>query len=866
MNPNNPLTHAGRAWLLAAALSLVGSSALVSCSDKYDLDEKTPAGWGSSIYSCLKDRGNFTNMVNLIDDLGYTDVLAKTGSKTLFAANDEAFDKFYQQNDWGVRSYKDLSVAQKKMLLFGSMVNNSYQLGYLSNTEGPVEGNCMRRESAIGVYDTIPMMRPADMPDTKYWARYKDREALVCMHDMSNVPIVHFIEAFLTNHKMTNEDYDFLNNHTTSRQPGDASFNGCNVVEEDVRCSNGFINVVDRVMTPLPNMASIIASQEDTKTFSALLDRFAAPYYIGDTEMEKYLAIDANVRTDSVFEKKYFAEKSRGGRVQQTPDQQAVPGTLTYDPGWNSLITTGDNSTVSAQTALQQDMAMMTVPSDAAMDDYLNNGAGIALKERYGTWDNVPEDVVQELINNNMHMSLINSVPSKFGTMLNDANDPLGIEEADIDRVVLGCNGAIYVTNRVFSPTTYVSVMFPCIVNEQLKILRWGIEHLNYGAYLNSLNSRYSFFIPSNNSLLTYIDPVSYGQTQTQILEFHYDETKANDNDKVYADVYNYDIVARQKLSAEPKARWGSWQCQNRLKQMLYDHIVIGDVEDGHEYYRTMGGSEIRVKNTAAGANGMTVEGSFQINDSGEPVPVAKIYDQTSTGNGKSYVLDKEPIYGTTKTVVDILADHEEFSEFLALLDASGVPTGVITKKACGSDHNIGLFSSYHYTVYVPTNESILAYQKAGKLPTVQDLEDDELALEANPEDEGAQKKKSQDSLLVSNFVKYHIQDNALFIGDDTEVAAGNTDPNTNVYETFAINPETEKFYRVKLAQKDANSITLTDNAGNTRHVLTTDKSLYNIMAREYLLSSESRKDADNVEYSASAVVHLIDGVLEYKK
>ena len=81
-------------WLLAVGggLLTVGGT-LTSCSE-YDLDEETPSGWDRSIYSWLKEQGDFTNMVRLIDDLNYTDVLARTGSKTLFAADDAAFERF----------------------------------------------------------------------------------------------------------------------------------------------------------------------------------------------------------------------------------------------------------------------------------------------------------------------------------------------------------------------------------------------------------------------------------------------------------------------------------------------------------------------------------------------------------------------------------------------------------------------------------------------------------------------------------------------------------------------------------------------------------------------------------------------------
>ena len=117
----------GRHLMLAAGVLLAGGSGLGSCS-QYDLDEKTPDGWNSSIYSWLDEQGTFTNTVRMIDDLGYRDVLAKTGSKTLFVADDAAYERFYRNNEWGVRSYDQLSTSQKKMLLFGSMIDNSFQV------------------------------------------------------------------------------------------------------------------------------------------------------------------------------------------------------------------------------------------------------------------------------------------------------------------------------------------------------------------------------------------------------------------------------------------------------------------------------------------------------------------------------------------------------------------------------------------------------------------------------------------------------------------------------------------------------------------------------------------------------------------
>ncbi len=827
-----------RNMLFKACFMLAVGLTMNSCT-QYDLDERDPEGWGASIYSWLVENGNYSNTVRMIDDLGYKEVLAKTGSKTLFVADDDAYARFFSNNSWGVRNYEQFSLSQKKLLLFGSMMDNSMQLNSLPSVEGtpPREGECMRRFASSTPFDSVAVLNANQMPDNPYWARYKaSGKPMVCMTDNSVVPLVQFIEKQLVNKRITNSDYDFLYNNTTNRKAGDASVNGVQVEEPNIKCSNGFIHKMSEVITPLPNMAELLATKKNVSVFNKLLNRFCAPYWVGESATTQYNYL-YNTNVDSVFQKRYFSEKSQDGNpVGATPNNKAVNGQLKYDPEWNAYYAGLDDQ--GGNIAMQRDMAVMMVPSDQAMEEYWESGAGKVLKDYYGTWENVPDEVVVKLLNNNMLSSFVSSVPSKFSGILNDANDPMGVEVGAIDSVYLGCNGAIYLTNRVYSPTAYVSVSFPALVNETMKILYWGIEQLQYNVYLNSLNSYYSFFIPTNKAMLEYIDPCSYGKNQTQLFRFHYDASKVNVADRVWASIWNYDTETGTVGDSIGMA--SNDQVRNRLKDILETHIVIGNVEDGHEYYRTKGGMELRVKNVNAGVNGMTVEGSYQTNE-GTPLRVSEIYDQTDGGNGKSYILDGQPILGTRRTVYDMLAERPEFSKFFELMEGSGVFEQIHNNRnACGGT-NVSVFNTYHYTIYVPTNESIEELQRQGKLSTWE-------AVEAF-EEAGNLTAKSRDSLQIVNFVKYHIQDNALFIGaaDDS-----------GDFETAVIDPSTERFYRVSARLSD-DGITIVDHAGNTRRVVTSNPNLYNIAAREFQYNSADATRATMIETSSTAVIHLID-------
>ena len=195
----------------------------------------------------------------------------------------------------------------------------------------------------------------------------------------------------------------------------------------------------------------------------------------------------------------------------------------------------------------------------------------------------------------------------------------------------------------------------------------------------------------------------------------------------------------------------------------------------------------------------------------------------------------------------DILSANDQYAKFLELMDGSGLfetlhATGS-RSSACGGT-NISLFSSYHYTVYVPSNEAIQALHDNGSLPTWSDVD------EAG--ERGDLAKKTADSLKIMNFVKYHIQDNAVFVG---------ASPVEADYETAVIDPKTERFYKLHVSST-GNAVNVTDNLGNTRHVVTSDERVFNKMAREFQYNERDAQKASQIETSSSAVVHLIDGAL----
>ncbi len=874
-----------RLWHYALCSLLVGGAGMTqSCKD--EILEGQPDWLGNSIYERLDENGNYTTVLKLIDDLGQHDVLSQTGSKTLFVADDAAFNRWYQTNSWGVRSYSDLSQAQKKLLLNNSMVNNAYLIELLSNVSGnpPEEGMCMRRATAVSIYDSVPQLLPAQMPQTVFWDAHRHKQkGIHLLKDNTTAPMIHFLPAYMRHNKITAEDLSILTNGEAT-SVSEAWVNGKKVTERDITCKNGYVQKVEGVIESSPNMAEILRQHQNMSRWSQLIDRFSAPYY-DESASENYQRLYGTDKTDSVYVLRYFSNVGIGGAMLNTaPDGTTVDATLAYDPGWNQYMYTNTMG-----YDLHYDAGAMIVPTDVALNEWWTNGGGKALKDEYGTWDNVPQLVLAELLNNNMLDNFSEHVPSKFSNILNDAKMEMGITPADVDSCFMGCNGVVYLVNKVFAPASYSSVSFPALVHQStMSAIYWAIKdptngkdesrnaNLNFAPYLNSMDTYYSLILPSNNSMLLYVDPASYGTNEPRLLAFYYD----NDKKRVTADRYACTITDGVITpDAEPLAKdINRTIVENRLIDILDNMIIVGNVEDGHTYYKTKGGNIIKVEN--AGQEGqMAFYGGWQIEQGGRaPVQEGGIYDQYSSGgNGKSYVVDQQMPMTAAQSVYQVLRDTERdgqhpFEQFFQLI-VSGDSAGSLMINEMGtttkysnvnpSDNmNVSLFANYNYTVFVPTNETIQALIDQDILPTWADYElQDSISL--NEDLPKAQRAAaSQNKKMISNrifsFLRYHIQDNAILIGSTPDRDADGNLVDSK-YETALVNPDNNRFYTLELDYSDSH-MKVTDVLGNQRNVLTSDKGLYNRICREYWFAGSG--DNKTIYQTSSAVVHQIDGVL----
>ena len=371
---------------------------------------------------------------------------------------------------------------------------------------------------------------------------------------------------------------------------------------------------------------------------------------------------------------------------------------------------------------------------------------------------------------------------------------------------------------------------------------------------------------------------------------------------------YIYDVATKQGTIGDLVSNENvSAKCYgNRLKDMLETHTIIhedntettgiDETETGVEcdklYYVTKNNAVLYVENATKRNSGMTVKGGWQIDNDTYSKVIGfddKSAQTNGYGNGFAYMID-QPLIPTIESVYSVMYNNPNFSKFFELcqtdaevlkeigitttaetdkynifVNNNGLPCYGYKKDADGNFTtefgqietvtNVRFFNNYRYTIYIPTNDAIDKAVAAG-LPTWESLreyleldKDAEERKELTPEEEEARNTKAKAmATAIVNFVKYHFQDNSIFadIAPISETA----------YETATINSETGVYRKV--------SVSSTEDAINQTRTITSDK---NIIARDYIISGTGSSAINKtLTSSSSAVIHGINGVLDYKK
>ncbi len=521
--------------ILYASIFCMG---MVSSCTKDELvpEDEKPEWLGSSIYQELanptKLDGTFNTYLKLIEDCGYANTLSRTGSKTIFPANDDAFAAFFaSDNQFGVHSYAQLSTGMKRQLLFSSMLDNAMLTGMLSNVKkddnNVSRGVALKHATSVSVTDSIHhIYNEGLMPQgNTYWDAYRVG-GIDLVFDATVPMMVHFTREQMLNNNITTIGTDcdlaVLRGEPigTTLSDSDIPFIfSSKVVKPNITCQNGYIHQVDKVIVPPGNVGQVLRGEKaskfsdaadpyanSTELFSRIVDYHCAPYpnstvlkNANDYIISQNLANHTSTPLySSIYELRYFSKKSHSLNPLTTSSGTTVDPNgsstkakqLSWDLGWNQYTSSSD--------ALS-DMGAIFVPTDRAVIDYFvgKDAPGSYFIDNYGchtgeenTLENLRENldtmfvrgngILTTFVNNLMQPSFIESVPSKFNTIQQSTSGEfMGLTLKDIATkdnnskydIIVANNGVVYKLNKMIVPDLYQSVLGPATIYPEMSIM-----------------------------------------------------------------------------------------------------------------------------------------------------------------------------------------------------------------------------------------------------------------------------------------------------------------------------------------------------------------------------------------------------------
>lgn len=639
---------------------------LAGCNKKeWDDYYGRPDDLGDPIYQQLQARGNFKHLISLIDKSGYKDILSKAGWWTFFAPTDDAFEKFYKENNIDPLKVTDSLAAS---IVKYSIVFNGYRKDQLDiyqtgkNSESNTGQAFKRRTSYYDWVQAVPGTKPLVATNRNATFRRPNAVSSTVVNvsqyvdgDNSYKYIPYFTSEYFKTNQLQSSDYQsFYPNSTFS------GFNvaAAKVTEQDIAAENGIIHVVDKVIPPLQNLDQYLSSNPDYSQFKALLD--SVSFFTSNAYQTDRYAL-ASRSTDSVYVKAYN-------------------GQLAFSPNNENYQTPGVTSFQA--TASQKSSWTLLVPNNKAMDEYRE----VLLAKYDKVFSKAPSSLLIDFINSHMWAEPL--WPSKFKLSLNYQDEPASMELADVVDKKMLSNGVLYGVNKpqyanVFRTLYGVPYLDPAFF---MTYMAYAYQPTNIRLSLTQPNVKHAIFIAPDAVLSAAGWRYNEGSAGVTTTPWGYRSATASSHNhgQTFRDVILR--ILKTGVVMDPKGE-------------LSDLSGSGIVE-------SLNGEYIKYNNYKIQTSGTL--------DAGTDVKVIKTI--SSAVNGPAYHIDGLLTYSEKNVGEHIeklaTAYPSAYGSFWWFLKGSNVYNAT-TKAINGINQGI----DYNYTALIPSNLAISEAIKAGLLP-----------------------------------------------------------------------------------------------------------------------------------------------------
>jgi len=614
--------------LIALTLSL-----LMGCQkepSKYD----RPDWLAGKLFTQISDTTIFNTFTRCLELTGYDTIIDASGSYTVFAPNDDAFDLYFQEHP-NYNTPEDIPKEELTRLVKYHIVQNPWSRRQLTmlDVEGWIDPQDETNNEPRGYKrETI-----LEDKDTKYGLKEVKGIGITLVNttesdwvrrvytDSRKYAPIFYIEYFDI-YNLNLSDYEFYFDRPFE-SAGDIYFADAKLLGEEIFAENGFIFNVDRVVEPEDNAYQILRKNEKYSEFLDLINQYPEFEY-NQTETFNQPEALAGFEFDSLFELSFpdLAFDLNQEKTEPPPGTYGLPGEVTIRFHHGLLAPTND--------AIAQ-----------FNSTYLPGG------DYWPGIQNTPENIRNLFINTHMSFNAIYPTDIEEG-IFNGELDRVTFDPSTISEKIYASNATFLGLDEAVVPRAFSSITGPVFLRRGYSKVMYAIEQ---SGLLPALKRERESF----EKFMFFVESDAFSQADSS---FMYSPSSTDDDQKFWALPVGANF---------PRDR--RFYNLTDLRTLLMNHVAVRQPTGipRKEFIPNLAGNYIVFNNVTGEVrgNGMTTEGYQGV----QPVMVIPEQIDDNADNGSTYSI-QDWFSFPAKTLQTILP--AAFPEFYQLIIESGLAPG----------------------------------------------------------------------------------------------------------------------------------------------------------------------------------------------
>lgn len=626
---------------------------LFSCKkDEFDKYER-PNWLAGKVYSQIQTNDSLKTFAKCLQLTGYDSIINISGSYTVFAPTDEAFQAYFNSNSKNYKSVEDIPLTQLTELVKYHIVQNAWSRQQLRSLDvnGWIDRDDDYNNKPRGYKRETLLLKD----NNKFGIKATDNKSVIIVDTTQSswhrivatdsrklAPI--FYSEYFQIYNLSLSDYSFYFDRSFDNSD-DMFYVNAKIVGDEIFAENGFVYKVDRVVEPLPNANEILRSKSNSVSYSKFLDlvnQFSTFTYNKDKTFDQAGA-SQGLQVDSLFDLTFT--------------------NLTFD------ITSEKTKAPASGTGLPSEVSIrfhhgLIAPTNEAFDAFIQQY--VEGSNQWGSLDNMPQKIKRIIANTYFSQNPIYETDIQNG-FYNGEADILRLNTEDIVQKVYGSNCTFIGVNKAVVPRAFKSITGPIYRQKNYSTMMNAIE---YSGLLSALKRE-----GSGNMLFAVPDPKLRADSSL----FYNPVSESFNAVMLYPTLKNY------------------YFNQNDIRLLLLNQIAVESPNGSarKEFLKTLAGNHIIWNNVDGTVKG-TSSSTFGYNGS-TSVTLKPTRISEDTDNGNTYSVDawfrftNESIFQKIKT---------SFPAFHALLVKAGYALTKEYRYSFLSENKL-------YTIFAPSDKAL---------------------------------------------------------------------------------------------------------------------------------------------------------------